>query len=191
MAMIDIIILVLVLVGVITGYRMGFIKQLAVLTGLVLGLIVAKALYGVVGDRLTGIVSDNPSLAHLCAFVLIWLVVPLVFSLVASVITKALEIISLGWLNRLLGAALGAVKWVLFISVFICVLDFIDADGKIVSQDLREESILYKPIGAVAGMFMPAVQDLANDILEKHNQKQQQEEIHQNQKNNGVETREI
>ena len=179
MAVIDIIILVLLLVGVITGYRMGFIKQLAVLTGLVLGLIVAKALYGVVGDRLTGIVSDNTSLAHLCAFILIWLVVPLVFSLVASVITKALEIISLGWLNRLLGAALGAVKWVLFISVFICVLDFIDADGKIVSQDLREESILYKPIGAVAGMFMPAVQDLANDILQHKKE------------DNGVATREI
>ena len=63
--------------------------------------------------------------------------------------------------------------------MFICVLDFIDADGKIVSQDLREESILYKPIGAVAGMFMPAVQDLANDILQHKKE------------DNGVATREI
>jgi membrane protein required for colicin V production len=79
----------------------------------------------------------------------------------------------------LLGAALGAVKWVLFISVFICVLDYIDADGKIVSQELREESKLYKPIGAFAGMFMPAVQDMAKDILQ------------QKKDDNGVETREI
>lgn len=189
MQIIDIIIVVLVLAGIITGFRKGFIKQLATLTGLVVGLLAAKALYGVVGEKLTGTITDDPSLAHLAAFILIWLVVPIAFTLVASVITKALEIISLGWLNRILGAALGAVKWTLFISLLICVLNYIDADGKIISRQLREQSMLYKPVGELAGLIMPAVHDFANDILQK--EKQQQEEIQQNQKNNGVETREI
>ena len=187
MQIIDIIILVLVIAGIITGFRKGFIRQLATLTGLVVGLLAAKALYGVVGDKLTGTVTNDPSMAHLFAFILIWIVVPIMFTLVASVITKALEIISLGWLNRILGAALGAVKWVLFISVFICVLNYIDAEGKIVSKELRDQSMLYKPVGELAGLFMPVVQDFANDIL----QKQRQEQIQPDKKNHGVEPREI
>ena len=53
MQVIDIIILILVLAGAIVGFRKGFIKQLASLVGLVVGLLAAKALYGVVGDQLS------------------------------------------------------------------------------------------------------------------------------------------
>ena len=42
--------------------------------------------------------------AQILAFVVIWVVVPLLFLLVASLLTKAMEAISLGWLNRWLGA---------------------------------------------------------------------------------------
>ena len=135
MQVIDIIILILVLAGAIVGFRKGFIKQLASLVGLVVGLLAAKALYGVVGDQLIGTVTSNATFAHTLAFFLIWIVVPIVFTLVASLLTKALEIICLGWINRLLGAALGAVKWLLFISLAICAIEFIDSDNKIIEKN--------------------------------------------------------
>ncbi len=106
MQVIDIIILVLLLAGAVMGFRKGFIKQLAALAGLFVGLLAAKALYSVVGEKLIGTVTSNPTFAHILAFVLIWIVVPIVFTMVASLLTKALEVIALGWLNRLLGAAL-------------------------------------------------------------------------------------
>ena len=165
MQIIDIIILILLLAGAITGFRKGFIKQLASLAGLVVGLLAAKMLYGVVADKMIGTITENATFAHILAFVLIWIVVPILFTLVASLLTKAFEIISLGWLNRLLGAALGAVKWLLFISLFICVLEYIDSDNQIVNKETKETSQLYYPVKELAGLFMPAVKDFAGEIL--------------------------
>ena len=165
MQVIDIIILILVLAGAIVGFRKGFIKQLASLVGLVVGLLAAKALYGVVGDQLIGTVTSNVTFAHTLAFFLIWIVVPIVFTLVASLLTKALEIICLGWINRLLGAALGAVKWLLFISLAICAIEFIDSDNKIIEKNTKESSALYSPVRELVGLLMPAVQDFTKDIL--------------------------
>jgi membrane protein required for colicin V production len=165
MHVIDIIILILVLAGMVVGFRKGFIKQLASLVGLVVGLLAAKALYGVVGDQLLGTITSNPTFAHTLAFILIWIIVPIVFTLVASLLTKALEVISLGWINGLLGAALGGVKWLLFISLAICLLEYIDADNKIIEKKTKESSGLYYPIRELAGLFMPAVKGFAEDIL--------------------------
>jgi membrane protein required for colicin V production len=149
MQVIDIIILVLVLAGIVVGFRKGFIKQLASLVGLVVGLLAAKALYGVVGDQLIGTVTSNATFAHTLAFFLIWIVV----------------LICLGWINRLLGAALGGVKWLLFISLAICAIEYIDSDNKIIEKNTKETSALYYPVRELAGLFMPAVQDFTKDIL--------------------------
>ncbi|MCR4765734.1 MAG: CvpA family protein [Bacteroidaceae bacterium] len=165
MQLIDIIIFIIVLAGIVVGFRKGFIKQLASLVGLIVGLLAAKALYGVVGDQLLGTVTSNSTFAHTLAFVLIWVVVPIVFTLVASLLTKALEIISLGWLNSLLGAAFGAIKWLLFISLAICLLEYIDSDSKIIDKETKKSSALYYQVRQLAGMFMPTVTDFAEDIL--------------------------
>ena len=66
MQVIDIIILVLVLAGIVVGFRKGFIKQLASLVGLVSRLAGSQgALYGVVGDNLIGH-GYHPM--HLCSY---------------------------------------------------------------------------------------------------------------------------
>ena len=40
------------------------------------------------------------TVAQVLAFIAIWIAVPLVFTVVASLLTKAMEAVSLGWLNR-------------------------------------------------------------------------------------------
>ena len=175
MQVIDIIILLLVLAGAVMGFRKGFIKQLASLVGLVVGLLAAKALYGVVGDQLMGTVTTNSTFAHTLAFFLIWIVVPIVFTLVASLLTKALEVICLGWINRLLGAILCAVKWLLFISLAICAIEFIDSNNQIIEKNTKESSALYYPVRELAGLFMPAVQDFTKDFLNNEQRAEGQE----------------
>lgn len=51
MTTIDIIILVIVGAGAVLGFMKGFLKQLAGLLGLVAGLLLAKALYATVAER--------------------------------------------------------------------------------------------------------------------------------------------
>ena len=106
MTTLDIILLVLIGTGAVLGFAKGFLRQLAGLLGLIVGLLAAKALYATVADEVFSQVTDDAGLARGLAFVAIWLLVPLLFLLVASLLTRAMEAVSLGWLNRLLGAAL-------------------------------------------------------------------------------------
>lgn len=165
MAIVDIIIVFLMVLGAILGFMKGFIKQLATLLGLIAGLLAAKALYVNLAEKLSPVFNDSMTLAQVIAFIAIWVAVPLIFSLIASMLTKALEIISLGWLNRWLGAGLGALKYLLLSSILICVFEFIDADNKLITKTLKQESVLYYPMKDFAGLFFPAAKQVTEHIL--------------------------
>ena len=91
--------------------------------------------------------------AQILAFVVIWIVVPLLFLLVAALLTKAMGSVSLGWLNRWLGAGLGALKFLLLVSLLICVVEFIDSDNTMIDRTMKEESVLYYLLNSFLGIF--------------------------------------
>lgn len=165
MTIIDIILLVVIGAGAVTGFIKGFIRQLASILGLIVGLLAAKALYVSVAERVFSKITDSMTFAQILAFVVIWVVVPLLFLLVASLLTKAMEAVSLGWLNRWLGAGLGALKFLLLVSLFICVVEFIDSDNTMIDRTMKEESVLYYPIESFAGMFFPAAKEVTEQYI--------------------------
>ncbi len=167
MTTIDIIILIALGAGVIIGFMKGFIRQLASILGLIVGLLAAKALYTSLAVKLCPTVTDSMTVAQILAFVIIWIAIPLIFTLVASVLTKAMEAVSLGWLNRLLGAGLGALKYLLLVSLVVCVIQFIDTDSQLISQTKKEESLLYYPMERFAGMFFPAAKEVTQQYILK------------------------
>lgn len=167
MTTIDIIILIALGAGVIIGFMKGFIRQLASILGLIVGLLAAKALYTSLAVKLCPTVTDSMTVAQILAFVIIWIAVPLIFTLVASVLTKAMEAVSLGWLNRLLGAGLGALKYLLLVSLVVCVIQFIDTDSQLISQTKKEESLLYYPMERFAGIFFPAAKEVTQQYILK------------------------
>lgn len=165
MTTLDIIILVVLGAGAIVGFSKGFLKQLASLLGLVAGLLIAKALYATVAERVFLPLTDSLTVAQGIAFVVIWLAVPLAFLLLASLLTKAMEAVSLGWVNRLLGAVLGALKAVLLVSLLVCVVEYIDTDNTILKKTKKQESVLYYPMEKFAGLFLPAAREVASELL--------------------------
>ena len=166
MTTIDIIILVILGLGIILGLLKGVLKQLAGLLGLVVGLLAAKALYATVADRVFSHMTDNPTVAQLSAFLAIWVIVPLLFWIVASLLTKALAAVSLGWVNRLLGGVVHA----LLVSLAICVLEAVDARGTLVSARQKQESALYYRMKPLAGLFFPAAKTLTEQIYDGINE---------------------
>ena len=165
MTTVDIIILVVLGAGAILGFSKGFLKQLASLLGLVAGLLIAKALYATVAERVFLPLTDSQTVAQGIAFVVIWLAVPLAFLLLASLLTKAMEAVSLGWVNRLLGAVLGALKAALLVSLLVCVVEYIDTDNTILKKTKKQESVLYYPMEKFAGLFLPAAREVASELL--------------------------
>ena len=68
MAIIDIIILVLIGIGTIWGVTKGFLRQLASLIGLIVGLLVARALFAEVGDWMVSTIGVPDTIAQILAF---------------------------------------------------------------------------------------------------------------------------
>lgn len=163
----DIVILVVVGLGAILGFMKGFIKQLASLLGLIIGLLAAKALYVTLAEKLCPTVTDSMTVAQILAFILVWVAVPLGFALIASLLTKAMEAISLGCLNRFLGAGLGALKYFLLVSVLISVIEVVDTGNKMIGETKKQESVLYYPMESFAGIFFPAAKHVTEQYILK------------------------
>lgn len=68
MATIDIIILAMIGVGVIMGLIKGFVKQMASIVGLIAGLLMARALFGIVAERLAPVLGTSTTVAQVLAF---------------------------------------------------------------------------------------------------------------------------
>ncbi|MBQ8673816.1 MAG: CvpA family protein [Bacteroides sp.] len=166
MTTLDIIIIAFPVLGALIGLSKGLLKQLASLLGLVVGLLVAKMLYMQLAEKILPLLGDgHMTAAQILAFAAIWIAVPILFALLASLLTKALEIISLGWLNRLFGAALGAVKYGLLACILIGLLEFIDADNTLVEQTTKQQSVLYYPMNHLSGMILPVAEEVSKQIM--------------------------
>lgn len=107
----DIISLSLLLFGAVMGLKNGLIRELASTAGFLVGIYLVWRYHCELGDNIL-----------LC--LLVWILVPVVFGLAASLVTKFLDFTIIGGLvNRVLGAVVGTCKWGLLV---MCVRMMID-----------------------------------------------------------------
>jgi len=166
MGLIDIILLIIIVAGAIRGFMRGFIHQLATIAGLIIGFLAAKALYMVVAEKLSMYIpSTSMTVLQVIAFIAIWLIIPLLFTILASFLTRTAEMLSLKAFNQFLGLLIGTVKWVLILGLLINVFDYLDADNRVMSQTRKEESLLYYPIKDVISNFFPVAKDITNEYI--------------------------
>ena len=163
MATIDIIILAMIGVGVIMGLIKGFVKQMASIVGLIAGLLMARALFGIVAERLAPVLGTSTTVAQVLAFILIWIAG---FAFVASLLTKALDAVHLGWLNRWLGSGLGALKYMILIGLAIHVIEYIDPNNEMISATKKKESVLYYSMRDLSGIFFPVLKNVTEQLIE-------------------------
>lgn len=161
----DVFIFVIFVAGAVLGFWKGFIKQLASIVGLVAGLLLARMLFGVVGEKLAADMGTSVTFSQIVAFILIWLVVPIGLSIGASLITHLLNATPLGFFNRWMGAGLGAVKYLLLLSMFFNFVDYIDQESQLIKTETQERSVLYKPLKGFSGVFLPEIKKVTNHLI--------------------------
>ena len=138
--------MVLLLLGVIRGWRTGLIKQVVSLGGLIAGLLIAKLCYAMVGDAIAPHIDNHTTLAHVLAFILIWIAVPVILGVLGEILTTVLDkLFVLGTVNSILGALLGLIKFQLIIGALIWVL----CATKIIGENTMQQSVLCAPLKAV------------------------------------------
>lgn len=148
------------------GLVRGFVKQLASIVGLLVGLLMARALFAQVGESLAPTLGTSTTVAQMLAFVLIWVLVPVLFMAFASLLTRVLEAVRLGSINRLLGGVLGMLLYATLAGVAIQVVEFADPNDRFISKREKRESKLYRPIRKAYGEFFPVFKNVTEQLIE-------------------------
>ncbi|PIB37254.1 hypothetical protein BFP72_18485 [Reichenbachiella sp. 5M10] len=151
MNVIDIVILVFLLVGAVTGFRKGLLMEIisiaAFFVAIFLGIKLLDWGIMVLADHIHG--YDN--LLPIISFTIIFVVIMIGLHLIGKTVKKLLDLTLLGSLDDIAGSLLGIVKWALFISIVFWIYH---SFGGTLDSDLTKTSFLFEPISSFApGLF--------------------------------------
>lgn len=141
----DILLLILLAVGFISGLFSGAIKQLISLVAFVTGFVLACLFYQPLADILTGFLNF-PTFCKVVSFLLLWFIVPIIVNLIGSFISSLMNHLPvLGFLNRLLGGVLCMAKYALVLGTLI----WFFSSTNLLKEETMQKSRLCKPLKAL------------------------------------------
>jgi membrane protein required for colicin V production len=145
MNLLDFLLLLPVVWLCIRGFGKGLIIELATLAGLALGILAAYFL----ADNLQGLIKDyfsfNDTGTRIAAYIIIFLVVMLVMFIIGKLVEKSVDLVSLGWLNKLLGAIVGIAKGIVLVCLILFLIEKFDPNQNVVKPNVRQNSLFYQP----------------------------------------------
>lgn len=137
---VELLCLAILLYGAWRGWRNGLVKEVISFTGIFIGFYIAYRMY-------------QQSQVGVLGFLLIWICIPLALGLVAWLITKLLdEILIIGTMNKMLGAAAGFIKFAFLLGCVILAIDYVrEVKHKI------DQSPVVKVLEAVPNLLFPDI----------------------------------
>ncbi len=145
---VDIITIVVALVLIYKSYQQGLLNSAVRLAGLVLGIIIAANLGSWASDVLLLQFSWSKQVADIVGYVFIFLLVILAAQIAGYFLRTVIHAIKLGWLDRIGGLFLGALKAAIIMSLIFWLLLAIPSGS--LRSDLQEKSFSFKLLGNFA-----------------------------------------
>lgn len=168
---VDIIIVIVLAIGLGKGVANGFVRGIFGIAALVLGIVIAAANYQEVVNTLFSRLQIGADARAILGFLLVFVVVLILVSVVGRIVTKALKLVSLGWTDRLAGGVLG----LLMASLFTGVLLLLVAMAGLEANAGLARSVVAPMVIRVTDTVVVFAPDVAREMVEKHYVKLRQE----------------
>lgn len=139
----DIVFLVLFIPGIIRGLTKGFLEQVISLGGIVLSAFLAYRFSGFACDILKDYITVSDTVMRVIGFATVLVLALVAVILLAKLVTKVVEMASLGWLNKILGIVFSLFTTALILSILIILFDTVNVKFELVSSPILQESVLY------------------------------------------------
>ena len=144
----DIIIIAVVLFCLIRGFFRGFIREASSIVGVLAAFYGAVTYYPVLAVKLEPWIS-TPLYASVSSVVLLFAGILIAVNAVAYLIRYLMQVVFLGWVDRLLGIVFGFAKGVIVVSIlFIFVTAFVPGRAGVLSKSV------FAPHVSVAAEFL-------------------------------------
>jgi membrane protein required for colicin V production len=149
MNFLDYILLIIVALFAILGYRKGIIVSLATVAALILGIYAAVNFSNYIDATLMENLKPSRKWLPFLSFSFTFLLVLVGVLLVGKVVEKLIDVAGLGFVNRLLGAILGVVKGIILASVLFFITVTVDHKGKWLREEHKKGSYFYTQVSKV------------------------------------------
>ena len=140
--------------------------MVASFVALIIGIWGAAKFSGVVGIWLADTFSLSTPYMNLVSFTITFIAIVIVINIAAYLISRFLDAIALGLINRLLGGLFSLLTMGLLISVLLVILNAFNERHNFLPEEQVENSLLYKPVANFAPRIFPFLEfgDIAREI---------------------------
>lgn len=144
--------------GAFKGFSRGLIIEMSTLFALVLGVFISLRYAVNVEDFLKDFIAMPESYAYYIAFAVTFLLVIIAIHLLGKMLTKLIDMVSLGLFNKLFGVVLGMLKWAIVVCVVLFIVNALDHRYDFISVKTKSDSLLYQPfVNFANGVYDSAI----------------------------------
>ena len=154
---VDVILLIPLLYGLVMGLYRGVVKEVGSIVSVVVGIYVARYWATDFSAVLQKWFDCSETVALPLAYGLLFILCVVGVQTVAYLLSKLLQMVKLGWINRLLGGLFGTFKWVLILSVILNFIAMVSIFAPVLEKKSVQNSVLYRPIENVMGNVLPFI----------------------------------
>jgi membrane protein required for colicin V production len=161
----DIIIVIVVIIGAVKGYREGFLLELFSLLGIILGILGAFKLLGLALIFLSDHFDIDKKILPYVAFGLVFIAIVVIVTLIGRALRASIDKSFLGRVDQAAGAGLGLLKVVFVVSVLLWLVNSFHYD---MPEKWTKNSIILPYVQDFAPMVTSWIGDLIpafNDIF--------------------------
>jgi membrane protein required for colicin V production len=165
--LLDLIYAVVLVLAIFHGFRRGLILGLFSLVAVIIGLAAAMKLSLVAGEYIGKAINISDRWLPVISFAVVFLIIVLLIRLAARAIEKMVEMVMLGWVNKIAGIIFYAAIYTIVFSVLL----FYAEQMKLLQPETINKSITYsfvQPWGPKAinglGSIIPIFKDMFGEL---------------------------
>jgi len=163
MGIIDIILLLCFIPAIVTGISKGFVKQAVEFVAIVLGIWAALHFSSTISAWLAQYIHADKVILNIISFLVVVVAITLLLNLVGSLLSKMMNVISLGWLNAVLGIVFGILKTALVLGLLIMLFEWLNSSINLVETKALGESQVYTAIRDFTNKMFPYIKSFVTE----------------------------
>lgn len=151
---------------VILGISKGLFREIFGLVGFLGGIVAGILFTGPLSQWLAERFTSIPFIIFpIVAFLILFMIIYLLCLMLARWLRSIFEALQLGWLNKLLGGAVGGLKGAILISLLLLVLSALPIQNYL--DPIRQKSYFYTPLQNLLPALYSLFSDHSNDLNRK------------------------
>ena len=164
MAILDIILLLCFVPAIVLGISKGFVKQLVEILAILVGAWAAFRFSSALSMYLAQYLTFDKQVIRVICFVIILIVAALLLSLLGEMLTRFLKLVSLGWINHLLGLIFGVVKTSFILGLLILLFEALNNSLQFVRDGALDNAVVYQALKNFANSIFPYLKSFVTGI---------------------------